>query len=212
MSVYSTEEEQIEGIKRWWRQNGKAVLLGLILGAGVLLGGRYWFSYQNREAAAASAQYQGVMQALQQHQADQVMRQGAALVDQSPGSPYASLASLIMAKVSLDQGKTDAAVTQLRWVIDHAKQQDLKHVARLRLAKLMIGSGKEADALALLGGADAGSFQPAYDELKGDIYARQGKTAAARDAYRAALAALPAGADRHYLTMKLDSLGTKDAS
>jgi predicted negative regulator of RcsB-dependent stress response len=212
MSVYSTEEEQIEAIKAWWKQYGTSVIAGLVLGGAIMGGTKYWMSHQNQKAVAASTEYQVLIDALDKDNLDQVLSRGAALVDQYPGTPYAALAALAMAKAKVEQGKFDEAEGHLQWVIDHGNQPELKHIARLRLAKLLLAEDKADAALAQLGGADPDNFQAAYEELKGDIYTHQGKTAQARSAYQAALAAMPEGVDRSNLQMKLDDLGAKDAS
>jgi predicted negative regulator of RcsB-dependent stress response len=212
MSVYQTEEEQVEAIKGWWKQNGKAVITGLILGGAILAGTKLWVGHQQQQEAAASTQYQIVVNGLENDKPDQVLEHGAVLVDQYSGTPYAALAALAMAKVKVDQGKMEAAETHLRWVIDHAKQTDMKRVATLRLAKLQFAQGKGNAALTLLGATDPGTFKAPYEELKGDIYTQQGHTDQARSAYQAAMAAMPERADRTYLKMKLENLGAKDAS
>ena len=212
MSVYQTEEEQVEAIKAWWKQYGKSIIAGLILGGGILAGTKLWVGHQQQQESAASAEYQILVDAMDADKADLVLTHGAVLVDKFKDTPYAALASLAMAKAEVDQGKMDAAQGHLQWVIDHAKQADLKHVATLRSAKLLFAQGKGDTALTLLGGDKPDSFAPAYQELRGDIYAKQGKTASARSAYEAALAAMPKGVDTTYLKMKLSNLGAKDAS
>lgn len=212
MSVYTTEEEQIEAIKAWWKSNGKAVVAGLVLGLAILAGGKLWMNHQRSVSTAASGEYSELMAALNQGKNDQVLQHGAIIVDQYAGTSYAALASLAMAKVEFDQGSLDAAKNHLQWVIDHARQQDLKHVARLRIAKVLTAQGKDDDALALLNSVDPGTFKPAYRELEGDIYVKQGKKDLARSAYESALAAMPQGVDQKYLRMKVDDLGAKDGS
>ncbi|MEW8396328.1 MAG: tetratricopeptide repeat protein, partial [Candidatus Thiodiazotropha sp.] len=38
MSEYQTEEEQVEAIKRWWKENGTSVIAGLVIGLGGIFG------------------------------------------------------------------------------------------------------------------------------------------------------------------------------
>lgn len=212
MSAYETEEEQIEAIKAWWRKNGKSIIAGVVLGVAIVVGGKMWLSHQHQRAAEASAQYQILLDALDKHQTGQVLQQGERLTGQYADTPYAALAALAMAKVKLEQGKPDAAGSQLQWVIDHAKQAVLKHIARLRAAKILFSQGKADQALALLNSGDPGKFRPAFEELKGDIFASQGKRQLARNAYETALSGMPQGVSRKYLKMKLDDLGAKDDS
>jgi len=212
MSAYETEEEQVEAIKAWLRKNGKSIIAGVVLGVAIVVGGKMWLNHKHQRAAEASAQYQILLDALDKDKPGQVLQQGERLTGQFADTPYAALAALAMAKVKLEQGKPDEARAQLQWVIDHAKQADLKHIARLRQAKILFAAGKAGQALTILNGADPGTFQPAFEELKGDIYASQGKRRLARNAYETALAGMPQGVNRKYLKMKLDDLGAKDDS
>jgi predicted negative regulator of RcsB-dependent stress response len=52
------------------------------------------------------------------------------------------------------------------------------------------------------------AFSAGVDELKGDIYAQQGKIDEAANAYREALSATPGPANGEFLQQKLDDLGT----
>lgn len=212
MSVYETEEEQIEAIKAWWKRNGKSIIAGVLLGVAVVVGGKVWLGHQHQRAAEASAQYQILIDALDKDDTGQVLQQGERLTGQYADTPYAALAALAMAKIKLEQGKPDEARAQLQWVIEHAKQADLKHIARLRQAKILFAGGKGDQALTLLNSGDPGTFKAAFEELKGDIYTRQGKRQLARNAYETALAGMPQGVSRKYLKMKLDDLGAKDDS
>ncbi|PAR85254.1 YfgM family protein, partial [Vibrio cholerae] len=42
MELYDTEEQQVEAIKDWWKENGKAVIFGAVIGLGGLFGWRYY--------------------------------------------------------------------------------------------------------------------------------------------------------------------------
>ena len=42
MSEYQTDEEKVEAIRKWWRENGTAVVAGLVLGLAGLIGWQYW--------------------------------------------------------------------------------------------------------------------------------------------------------------------------
>ena len=45
--AYTIEEEQeLNQLKEWWKDNGKAIIAAFILGVGGMLGWRYWQSYQ----------------------------------------------------------------------------------------------------------------------------------------------------------------------
>jgi len=205
---YQTEQEQVEAIKKWWKENGRAVILGVVVGMAALVGGRMWIEHKQGRAETASMHYEAMMQKVARGEAGAVLQQGGQIVQQFAGTPYAALAALAMAKVKVEQGDSAAAGAHLRWVMEHAEQKGLQHIARLRLAELLIGSGQYAEALDLVSVAEQGGFAPSYEELKGDIHLALGAREKARDAYAQALAALgPNSVSRGLLQMKLDDLG-----
>ena len=65
MDVYTAEAQQIEEIKKWWRENGLSVVLGLTLGVSGIFGWRYWQDVNVESAEAASALYSDMIVSLQ---------------------------------------------------------------------------------------------------------------------------------------------------
>lgn len=208
MAEYHTEEEQVEALKKWWDENGKAVLTGLALGVLLLFGGRAWFEHQRTQAQEASLEYDAFLQAVNSSNADGAEAFVDRLTSDYSDTPYASLASLMMAKVAADGQDWVGATKHLQWVIDHAGVENIQHIARLRLARVYIAQGNEDGALSLLEGVAEGSgFAPVYAELRGDIYLSRGAIQQARTAYELALTG--EGLDpeqRRIVQMKLDDL------
>lgn len=208
MEGYVSEQEQVEALKKWWKENGKAVLAGVVLGLGILFGGRAWIDYRDTQAEKASGQYAQLMAAKERGDAAMAVQKGEEILKDYSSTPYAALAALALAEVKREQGDLAAARTQLQWVTDNAKQAGIKHVARLRLGRVLISEGNPDAALALVPAGDAEGFTAAYEELKGDAYVAKGDVAQARTAYQRALDALePAAPNRALLQMKLDDLG-----
>jgi len=99
------------------------------------------------------------------------------------------------------------AKTQLQWVIDHAGEAELRDVARLRLASLLLDETRYADAMKLLDAEHPGSFDGLYADLRGDVLGAQGKVDEARSAYKLAYEKTDAKSMyRNLIQMKLDAL------
>lgn len=212
MDVYTTEEQQVEAIRKWWRDNKWSVIGGVIIGIAVLWGGRTWIAGQHAHAEAASDVYQMMMAKLENGALDEATADGTALLGRFNDTPYAALASLALAKIKLAQGDMDGAKSHLNWALDNTQQDELKTIARLRLAKILLAEGDTADALAKLAASgDPGAFAAAYEELRGDIQLAAGNASDARAAYQRALAASdPTSPGSRLLQMKLDDLGGED--
>ncbi|MDD5385027.1 MAG: tetratricopeptide repeat protein [Gallionella sp.] len=202
------EQEQLDTLKAWWKENGNR-LLGVLLIAVVAMGGwRGWQYYQNKQSSEAATLYAGFLQQLGSNDAKRVNDAAAAVMDKYAASGYAPRAALLAAQVN-EQGKETArAKTQLQWVIDHAAETSLKAVARLRLAAVLLDEKNYAEAMKLLEAKHPASFDGLYADLRGDILSAQGKTDEARSAYKLAYEKTDAKSMyRNLIQIKMDALG-----
>ncbi|WP_303900799.1 YfgM family protein [Thiohalomonas denitrificans] len=204
MEVYGTEEEQIEALRRWWKDNGRLVLIALALVLLAVFGWRTWSANQASRAEAASLQYERMMSVLDT-QPEQAVEIGRSIVGEFPSTSYADFASMALARIAVEQGDPDQAEAHLRRVMDSTSQSELEELARLRLGHVLLSRGDVETALSLAeqGGS---SYRAAFDELRGDAYLEQGNHDAARTAYSDALAAYQAPSKQQIVSMKLQSL------
>ncbi len=212
METYENEQEQIEALKAWWDKYGTRVMIAIVLVLAGVLGWRLWIDRTHREAEVASEQYMKMLEVVQS-KPEQAMEIGRQLVSSHPGSNYATMASLMMASISVEKNDKEAASAQLRWVMEKGKQPELKEIARLRLARLLLDMGKADEALATIDKSDNASFRAAADEIRGDILLSQGKRAEARNAYTNALAGYKdVPAKQSLLQTKIDDLADAKGS
>nr|VFJ98310.1 MAG: Putative negative regulator of RcsB-dependent stress response [Candidatus Kentron sp. LFY] len=216
-TTYESEQEQLESLQKWWKENGKAVIIGVLLGIVGVVGWSSWQAYVVRQAEKASLGYERLLALVSDGALDEATRQGESLVGEFPSSGYAGLASLIVAKVAFEQNDVEKAKTRLRWVINEGKSSAIQSIACLRLARLLAGEEKWAEAMVLLDGDtsafndDVGVFSILYEEVHGDILLAQGNTDEAQSAYRRSLANsghLTDGKLRRRVEMKLNNLGS----
>src|SRR5450759_643250 len=122
----SHEQEQLEALKAWWKDN-RNQLLGMLLIVVVAIGGwRGWQYYQHQQADEAATLYQQFIEQLAGKDAKRVNDAATAVMDRFASTAYAARAALLAAQVN-EQGKDLArAKTQLQWVIDHAGEATLK--------------------------------------------------------------------------------------
>jgi predicted negative regulator of RcsB-dependent stress response len=210
VDVYTTEQEQVEMLRKWMRDYGPTVIIGAVLGLAAIYGWRYWQSLENRKRETASAAYEEVLKQLSDKaKRAEGVKAGDKLVAEQGETVYADLTRLHLAKAAVEDNKLDEAAKHLRAVAEQPEHEALGHVARLRLARVLLSQNKADEALGLLGQAQPGDFRASYEELKGDIYKAQGKTAEARAAYQAAKAAKSAELpESKLLAMKLDDLAS----
>jgi predicted negative regulator of RcsB-dependent stress response len=209
LDVYETEQEQVEALRKWWKENGKALIVGVVLGLGGLFGYRAWLDHQTANAQLAADLHAGVVAALERGELGAVIEGSTRLRDEYGGTPYAALAALAEAKARLDGGDAAAARSSLEWVVAQASQPEVTNVARLRLARLLLDQGDATAATTQLDALPAGAFAARVAELRGDLARDRGDRETARAAYLEALDA--GGENRAMLQMKLDDLGLETA-
>ena len=209
-----TDNEREEQLRRWWSENWLWIIGGIALGLALLGGWQYWQQSRMEGAEQDEAAYLSVIDALGRDQRDQAVARAKELRDRRPNSPYADQADLALARMAADRREFDDASARLRVVMDGSKDPELRHVARTRLARVLLEQGKHDDCLALLDPARAGAFAALYREIRGDAYAAKGDAKAARTEYDAALAdgSEDAGIDRAFIELKRDAFAATDVA
>ena len=189
MDVHASEKEQVEALKKWWKDNGSSIITGLLLGLSVLLGGKAWFGYQDSQKLNASNVYAQMMAVSAGGDSEQVKAFANVLITEYTSSIYAPLSAMLLAKQAVDAGELPAAQAQLEWALDKATTPEVEHAARTRLARVMIDRAAYAQTEGLLDAVQSpGVYQFIYSELRGDLAVVQGEFAKAATAYKAALA------------------------
>ena len=202
------EQEQVAIIKDWWEKYGTLVItavVALVVGVAGIQGWRYYSTHQSSSAATLYAQLDT---AEKSSEAKKVQDIAAALSSSHAGTPYAGMAALRAAKTFAEGNDLANAKQRLQWVIDNAKQEEMRDIARLRLAGVLLDEKNFAEALKLLDAKHVAAYDGLYADLKGDILAVQGRRDEARAAYQIALEKSEvAGSYRQLLQIKLDALG-----
>lgn len=206
------QSDASEKLRTWWKSYGNALILGIVLGSSALGGLKYWQHYQATKTEAASQLYEQLLQNFQLRAAAKIDESGNTLMQEYASTPYAGKAALVLAKLRFDGNDLKAARQHLQWAADNAKEDAVRHVARLRLARLLLDQGELDAALELANAKTQGGFEADYLEIKGDVLAAKGRGSEARAAYRAALEQLAKESPyRQVLAMKLDDLGPETA-
>jgi predicted negative regulator of RcsB-dependent stress response len=202
------EQEKVEAIKAWWDQYGNSVLLGLVVFLVGVAGVQGWRWYQKSQADQAATLYAAVEKSALARDAKKVNAAAAEVIGKFPGTAYASRAALAAARIDYESGDVAGAKAQLQWAAEHASEEELRDVARLRLAGVLLDEKNYAEALKLVEATATPAYAGLFSDMKGDILAAQGKTADAKAAYQSALEKLDARSPyRGYIQLKVDSIG-----
>jgi predicted negative regulator of RcsB-dependent stress response len=210
IEIYDAHE-QGEVVKKWLRENGSAIVMGLVIAFGGLFGFKQWQNWQENTRQRASGEFAVMDQLLSEGQLDAAMANFQTLQEDFPESPYTSMAALKMARARIEVDQPDLAVGLLEFVMNNGHPKALAVVGRERLARVLLDQGRGEEALQTLAGAqEISGFEARYAETRGDILHALGRNDEAAVAWQEALAALEAGiGDRGLLVMKLQSIGAE---
>lgn len=211
MANHPGEDEQLEALKKWWKENGTMVIVGFVAGVAVLFGGRAWFDHKQTQSEAATAELSLLLNELNVGDNSSIGDKADEIIASHKSSSQADFAALIKARTAVDAGNSDEAKRLLQAIVDKPSIAGLDDLARLRLARILVTESSHDEALALLTNGSDG-FQPHYQELRGDIYLAKGQINEAREAYQAALTDPSVLASGQQLRLKLDSLGEGESS
>lgn len=205
MEQFATEEQQVEAIKRFWKDNGTAIIVGAVLGLGGLWGWRYYSDTQIEAKEQASVQYQSAIEQLENDGANSVEQ----FISKHPDTGYSNIAGLVLAGKMVNDNNLDGAASQLKQVMDTTSDKHLKSLAGVRLARVQIQQQQADQALSTLNAINDESFKALVAEIKGDAFVQQAKMDDARTAYTEAL---EADGQNQLVQMKLDNLSVATGS
>ncbi|MDA8255077.1 MAG: tetratricopeptide repeat protein [Betaproteobacteria bacterium] len=189
MATYDLEEqEQLDELKTWWKMYGNLVTGILVAVALAVAGWQGWNWWQRQQAVKASVVFSGLQTAAMQRDAKRARELAGELIDKYSVTAYAGMGALLAAKIQVDAGDAQNARAQLAWAAENAKDPGLRDLARLRLATVMLDAKAYDDAMKQLAAEPGATFAPRFAELRGDVFAAQGKSAEARNAYDTAIA------------------------
>ncbi len=207
MEIYNTEEQQVEAIKRFFREHGLSMAAGILIGLGGLYGFREYQAAQLEAQEAQSAAYAALVDKAAAEGTDKKawLTDAQKFIAEHKDSSYSHLTALMAAKEAVVLKDYATAEQQLEAVAKGSKVPEVIAVAQLRLARVQAEQAKYKEALATLGATMPAAFAAQQNELKGDVLLKTGDEAAALSAYKAAQAGAEAGKNP-LLDVKLNEL------
>ncbi|WP_081136586.1 MULTISPECIES: tetratricopeptide repeat protein [unclassified Halomonas] len=218
MADLRSEEEQLDVVKRWWKENGTSLIAGAVLAAAGVFGWNAWQNYQEGQSEAASARYQQLVTITAANSLEEEQRAAAReliseLTDQHGRTLYAELAQLLEARLAVQEGDLTAAKAALERVADSSSRRYVQSLAWLRLARIEIAEGNPEAALALLDQPITDTLAAQQANVRGDAYLALNQPEQAREAWQAALEIAQTQNQPLYgVQFKLDDIGAEEAN
>ena len=208
MSDYLTEEEQLDRLKRWWRENGVTLMVGAALVVSGVVGWRWYQASAVEGREAASDLYEDYLAAGAEERTALAEQLDAGM----PGTSYQAFTLLHRANEAMQSGDVEAAIGALGKILDADVREPLRDVARIRQARLHQQVGNSEAALAVLAEVRGAGFRWQAQELQGDIHLAGGERGRAHEAYSSALREAGDELNLPILEMKANDTAPVDAS
>jgi len=205
---YLTDDEQLEAVKHLIVEYAPWLIGGVLVGAALFFGYRYFQTYTNERAYKAGAEFSSLTTALQANDHARSRQIADSLIKNYANTPYADQAQLTLARLDVDDGQLDKAIAPLTQVMNESKDTELRQIARLRLARVLTDQGKADEAIKTLAEPMPAAFSARYHEVRGDAYVAKKDPSDAAAEYQAALGAADAsGINAALLELKIQDLG-----
>lgn len=223
-------DSDLQRAKVWWKEYGRALVGGAVIGLFAVVGFNYWQHREQTQAETASNLFEDLRDLVaieaaaaadeeaeaaenepaESEAAEAIESTADRLMTDYPSTPYATHAAFVLAKHFVESGQLGQAGQALEWILDNTEDSALQHIARLRLASVLLAREETDSAISLLQAQvnDTAGFTALYNELVGDAYLQNGDLVGARSAYQSSMEQLPQGSvGRFLIKLKLDGLG-----
>ncbi len=207
MSVYMTEEEQLQAIKKWWLRYNTPIMVLLSLIMLSVAGVRYWNWHQQKLLTQASTVYDRLMVSFSEHKNKEIRSYANQLIQNYSQTVYADVARMTLAKIYVDKSQDDKAKDLLASVVVASKVPSFRQIAKIRIARLLVAKKEFENALQQLSVVDDKAYMTIINELKGDIFVEKGEYQQAMSSYKKAIdEAKNNGIGNMFLEMKSNEL------
>jgi len=202
---YETEEQQVDAIKQWWKDNGNTLVIGAVIGFAGLWGWRFYNDSVVEGQETASQAYNDMLVKFEAQGEDADLDQVTAFITANSDSNYAVLASLLLSKEAVAKKDFELAKSQLVQLQSQNEYAPLNPLINLRLARVEVELGQLTEALATLALVTETGFIAKAEQVKGTVYLKQGDVDSARSAFQRAIDATTGRVDP-VLQLQFDDL------
>lgn len=204
MEVYSTENEQVDAIKQFFKNYGLTIVLAAVIGFGGVFGWKYWQSHQTNRLQESAGAFAAVSEALAKPTPENIALAEKFVTETN--DIYGALASLELAQIAIDANDLVSGERHLTNAVAKVKNDAFADMLNLRLARVQLALDKTDAALVSLEQVKGKAWNGMKNYIRGDVLAKKGDNTGATTAYRSALTDENAGAIRSLVELKLNNL------
>jgi len=204
VEIYENENDQVDAVKRFFAENGKALAIGVVLGIGALVGWRYWTSHQAESAREASLAYQTAVTAISADKPQTLTAVEKFAAENQ--NTYGALASLEAAQQYVDKNDLAKAEANLQQGLKNTSDENLQALINLRLARIQVQQKQTDAALKTLDAIKGEGWVAIVADLRGEALLSKGDKQGARNAWSKGVESNSSPALREMMQMKINNL------
>ena len=200
-------DESMEMLSQWWQDNGRYFIAGAVLGMMAIGGWRGWDYYTVTQESQAATHYEEVLDYIALEDEQDATEILTTLRNEYTNTTYSVFASLAMAKFKVEQEQLEEAAADLRWVAENAQYEELRSLAWVRLARVLMELEQTDEAREIVVNyIFPRGIEELASEIHGDYLTRQGNYEQAKDAYQRAVSTSMVD-DYNFIMMKIEEIG-----
>ncbi len=204
MEIYENENDQVDAVKRFFAENGKALAIGVVLGIGALVGWRYWTGHQDDSVRASSLTYEKAVSGIRADKPETLTAVEKFAAENQ--NTYGALASLELAQQFVDKNDLAKAEANLQQGLKNTRDENLQALINLRLARVQVQQKQADAALKTLDAIKGEGWVAVVADLRGEALLSKGDKQGARDAWSKGVESNTSPALREMMQMKINNL------
>lgn len=194
MDRHINDQEQVEILKQFWTRWGNHILTVITVVALSIAGWHLYSRYHQKQLEKASVGYTMLLNQMlvpeKSFNAKAFAAQAQDVIQQDKGMGYATLASMLLAKVQIRDAHLAQAEATLQSALKNTSNAAYKAILTERIARLMTAQNKAQQALVLLKTVPTG-YDVVYGMAQAQAYSALKQYRKAREIYQEILKKIP---------------------
>ncbi|MEN8213177.1 MAG: tetratricopeptide repeat protein [Pseudomonadota bacterium] len=209
MNEMLSDDEQVERLKTWWKENGNSIIAGVVIGLGGFFAWQWWGGYQDKLAGEGAEAYEQFAQAALDEDTKKTDDALAQLQSNYGDTSYYGFAAMELARQQVSAGSLDAAEKTLQDLLKQPGDDAMKALLQTRLARLLVAQQRFDAAAEVLAAVSSEAYAAETAAIRGEIAYQQGRLEDARSALEEAQ--LKGNSDEH-INYLLEEIRTQVSS
>lgn len=183
MDVLTDDHEREEAVKKWWHNNWKPIIGGIVIALAALVGFKQYQAYELKQSQAQALTVYQLQNNLATNTAN-AQTEALAFIENN-NNLYGALVAIDLAKIQITTKEFDKALANLDFAAKNGGDlvAPLSHIVKARIQASLGDFNLAIDTLKAI---NSQAYAIEINELLGDIYMQNNQKDEAHDAYKKA--------------------------